>query len=135
MPVEIRNAQRQVPLDTRRLKRVAQRLLAALDRSEAVLSILLTDDRRMAGIHERWMGEPGPTDVLSFPMGGETLGDIAISLETASRRCSGDLFAEVTRVLIHGLLHLVGHDHAGEKERQRMNREARRLWRAAKERG
>lgn len=105
-------------------------MLEAIGRPEATLSVLLTDDREMAQLHERWMGEAGPTDVLSFPMGDPLLGDIAISVETAARRRPRDVEGEVTRALIHGLLHLIGHDHARKPDKDRMDREARRLWRS-----
>lgn len=155
MPVELRNEQRAVPLDARRLKRQAEGLLKEVGRPEAVLSILLTDDRRMARLHERWMGEEGPTDVMSFPMGERTnrrigesanrrghdlahspprpfahsrlLGDIVISAETAARRRPKDPAGEVLRTLVHGLLHLVGYDHRAKAQRLRMNRRARLL--------
>jgi rRNA maturation RNase YbeY len=116
-------------LDLRQFKKESQALLAAIGRPKATLSILLTDDRRMAELHKRWMGEPDPTDVLSFPMGGPLLGDIAISVETAARRCPRDVHREVTRCLVHGLLHLVGHDHLRKGDRVRMNRQERRLLR------
>jgi probable rRNA maturation factor len=137
MPVELRDEQRAVRLDTRRLRRQAESLLAAVGRADSVLSILLTDDRRMAPLHERWMGEEGPTDVMSFPMseGGEEcpkverplLGDIVISAETAARRRPKDPQGEVLRYLVHGLLHLTGHDHRGKAGRLRMDRKARLL--------
>jgi len=128
MPVELRNEQRAVPLDARRLKRQAEGLLEEVGRPEAVLSILLTDDRRMARLHERWMGEEGPTDVMSFPMSEDgILGDIVISAETAARRRPKDPAGEVLRYLVHGLLHLVGYDHRAKAQRFRMNRRARLL--------
>ena len=128
MPVDLRNEQRAVPLDTRRLRRQAESLLAAVGRPDSVLSVLVTDDRRIAPLHERWMGEPGPTDVMSFPMEeAGILGDIVISAETAARRRPKDPAAEVLRYLVHGLLHLTGHDHRGKAERLRMDRRARRL--------
>ena len=128
MPVELRNEQRVVPLDTRRLKTQAEGLLEEVGRPEAVLSILLTDDRRMARLHERWMGEEGPTDVMSFPMSeAGILGDIVISAETAARRRPKDPAGEVLRTLVHGLLHLVGYDHHAKAQRLRMNRRARLL--------
>ena len=132
MPVELRNAQRAVPLDTRRLKRQAEALLAAAGQEGSVLSVLLTDDRRMARLHERWMGEPGPTDVMSFPMGeARILGDVVISVETAARRRPKNPAGEVLRYLVHGLLHLTGHDHRRKAERLRMDRQARLLRRKA----
>ncbi|MBI3332719.1 MAG: rRNA maturation RNase YbeY [Candidatus Omnitrophica bacterium] len=119
------------------MKRLAQGLLVALDRPDGTLSILLADDRQMARLNERWMGEAGPTDVLSFPMdqgkkrlaGPVILGDVAISVETAARRAGPRVFEEAGRYLIHGLLHLIGHDHVRLRDRRRMNQQARRLQR------
>ncbi len=140
MPVELRNAQRQVRLDARRLERVAERLLKAMKREQCNLSILLTDDRRMAEIHGLWMGDFKPTDVLSFPSDPfdsigipRVLGDVVISVETASRRAPDRVMEETTRCLIHGLLHLIGYDHATQLQQQRMWRKARLLQRLARE--
>lgn len=151
MPVELRNEQLRVRIDARRLRRQAESLLAAVGRADSTLSILVTDDRRMAPLHERWMGEPGPTDVMAFPAserGGESasqrggkaahsltrsfahsnvLGDIVISAETAARRQPKDPHGEVLRTLVHGLLHLTGQDHATARERLRMERKTRLL--------
>jgi len=137
VPVELRNEQRAVRLDGRRLRRQAESLLAAVGRAGSTLSVLLTDDRRIAPLHERWMGEEGPTDVLSFPNEIGTLletslfppmlGDIVISAETAARRRPKDPHTEVLRYLVHGLLHLTGHDHRGKAQRLRMERQARLL--------
>ena len=128
MPVELRNEQLRVRIDARRLKRQAESLLAAVGRAGETLSILITDDRRIAPLHERWMGEPGPTDVMSFAMEEERiLGDIVISAETAARRRPKDPHGEVLRYLVHGLLHLTGHDHRTARERLRMERKARWL--------
>ena len=135
MPVELRNEQVRIRLDARRLRRQAESLLAAVGRAGSTLSILLTDDRRIAPLHERWMGEEGPTDVMSFPTEEKGtfpemslfLGDIVISAETAARRRPKDPHAEVLRYLVHGLLHLTGHDHRGKAQRLRMERQARQL--------
>ena len=138
MPVELQNNQRRLRGETGRIKKAGEALLAAVNRSGVVLSILLTDDRAMRQLHSRWMGNPGPTDVLSFSMGklpgrgcsGQScgiLGDIAISVETALHRNPKNPLDEVLDYLIHGLLHLVGFDHVRLQERQRMNRQARRL--------
>ncbi len=147
MPVELSSARRRIRVDLRRVKRVAERLLEGVQREKMVLSVLLTDDQEMAALHERWMGDPSPTDVLSF--GGVTagarlkkseqvfspapavtppvLGDIAISVETAARRSPGDPMKEIEKYLVHGVLHLVGHDHAKAREKKTMWAEARRL--------
>lgn len=134
MPVEFQNAQRRFRLEGRRIRRVARRLLQAVGRPEAELSILLVDDRAIRTLHHRWMGEDTATDVLSFPQGGpaaDLLGDIVISVETAARRSPGRIFEETLRCLIHGLLHLVGYDHVRLSDRRRMERESRRLQRIA----
>lgn len=133
MPVECRNSQRRLRLDTRRLKKIAQRLLEALEKPETTLSLWLTDDRRMARLHEQWMGEFVSTDVLSFSQAGspgDLLGDVVISVETAARRSPKDVQGEIVRYLIHGVLHLVGHDHVRVSQRKRMDQEAHRLLRA-----
>ena len=132
--VELRDDQRRIRVSALRLKRQAQQVLEALGLGERTLSILLTDDRRMAGFHERWMGEEGPTDVMSFSMGDAAvpglLGDVVISVETAARRRPRDVFGETRRYLVHGILHLAGHDHRTRKERERMNRLARAVGRS-----
>ena len=138
MPVELRNEQRAVRLDLRRLRRQAESLMAQVRRADSVLSLLLTDDRRMARLHLQWMGEEGPTDVMSFPgeekgtlpgrpLFSPVLGDIVISVQTAARRRPNDPAAEILRYLVHGLLHLTGHDHRSGPQRLRMNRRARQL--------
>lgn len=130
MPVEIRTAQSRVPLDLRQLRRQAEFLLRRVGRQEQVLSVLITDDRQMAALHERWMREEGPTDVLSFPMEEQgILGDVVISAETAARRGRGRIEQEVLRYLAHGLLHLTGHDHRTPAQKVKMDRLARRLLR------
>ena len=131
MSVECRNAQRKRKLDLRRIKRVVEALLAAVGRPEAEVSILFVDDRRMRRLHKAWMGEDTPTDVLSFPMDQRILGDIVISVETAARRAPARVTREIFRYLIHGLLHLMGRDHVKRSDRQRMNRESRRLMKVA----
>lgn len=96
------------------------------------VSVLLVNEPRMADLHVTWMGEAGPTDVLSFPMdelrvpeAGEpgplgTLGDIVMCPEVAARqapergRSTAD---ELAFLLVHGTLHLLGFDHADDEER------------------
>ena len=106
---------------------------------EGELSILLTDDREIAGLNRRYRGKDGPTNVLAFPMteappvGPDSgmLGDIVISLDTARREadaCEEPLPETVSRLLIHGLLHLLGYDHErSEEEADRMQEAQERL--------
>ena len=98
------------------------------------LSILLVDDAAIRPMNQRWRQVDSATDVLSFPMNeGPLLGDVVISVETASRRLRpGDwsLDDELLFLLIHGVLHLLGHDHVQEEERTRMEQAEQQLWTA-----
>lgn len=99
------------------------------------LSVLLVDVDVMTNLHVRWMDEPGPTDVLSFPMDelrpgsdGEPsppglLGDVVLCPEVAARqaRAAGHSTAEELLLLtVHGILHLLGYDHAEPDEEKEM---------------
>jgi probable rRNA maturation factor len=125
-------------LDRRRLRRRAGAILRALDRGDAELSIALVDDEAIAALNERYRGRARPTDVLSFSLldgphaerRGTLLGDVVVSLETAerqARRAGRSLDDEVLRLLIHGVLHLVGHDHEQASDARAMRAEERRV--------
>jgi probable rRNA maturation factor len=110
-----------------------------LDFHEGELSILFTDDERIAELNHRYLKRPGPTNVLAFPMLSGTsphlesgmLGDVVISVDTAiseSQELGEPLQRTVDRLLIHGILHLLGYDHeSSSKEALRMRREENRL--------
>jgi len=95
------------------------------------LAISLVDPEEITDLHVRWMDLPGPTDVLSFPMdelhvpgSGETaepgmLGDVVICLQVAAQQgadAGHGLPGELELLLTHGILHLLGHDHAEPEE-------------------
>jgi probable rRNA maturation factor len=108
----------------------------------AELSLLLVDERTMTDLHERWMGEPGPTDVLSFPMdelrpphlgGNRTdpepaadpslLGDVVLCPQVAAEQAvkAGHTTQDELELLcVHGILHLLGYDHAEPDEHAEM---------------
>ena len=129
---------RRTPTLASRLGRVARRLLRRLDLGETELSILLVNDREMRALNRRYRGIDRTTDVLAFAQqegAGATpdglLGDVVISVDTA-RRQAGDagssLGAEADRLLIQGLLHLLGYDHdRSAAEARRMQRRERML--------
>ena len=118
----------------KRLGLRARRFLAALGRPRAELSILVVGDAAIRRINRRWRGVDRATDVLSFPTApppprargaaaGGLLGDVVISLDTASRRtraAARPLPAELDRYLAHGLLHLLGFDHQGPQQAREM---------------
>jgi len=123
-------------VDTERLVQLATFALDALRiHPQAELSILLVDTDTMSAYHEKFMGEPGPTDVLSFPMDElrapdedeeppvGLLGDIVLCPEvTAAQAAENGRTAdqESDYLLVHGLLHLLGHDHAEPAEKKVM---------------
>ena len=129
---------RRAPALAARLGRSARRLLRALDLRHGELSLLLVSDGEMRRLNRRWRGRDRPTDVLAFAQaegpGGAPdgmLGDVVISVDTARRqaRQRGEtLGREADRLLIHGLLHLLGYDHErSAAEARRMQRRERAL--------
>ena len=138
MPVDVVMRGRRAPALAARLRRSAVRLLAALRLPAAELSIAVVSDREMRRLNHRYRGVDRPTDVLSFVQHEEwsgashgLLGDVVISLDTARRQAAergARLGAEGERLLIHGLLHLLGYDHErSPAEARRMQRRARAL--------
>jgi len=108
------------------LRRAAKRALAN-GGAEGGLTILLTDDERMRVLNAQFRGKDKPTDVLSFPAldGGAYLGDIAIAHGVAAReaRQSGKRLADhAAHLAVHGVLHLLGHDHRAAREARVMER-------------
>lgn len=112
-------------LDVEGLVELARVVLREEGVTGAELSLAFVPEEEIAGLHERYLGEPGPTDVLAFPLGdadGEgmrLLGDVVIAPDYAART-RDDLGAELRLLLVHGILHLLGHDHEDEAERAAM---------------
>jgi probable rRNA maturation factor len=113
------------------LKRAAQAALAHESQaSESELSIVLTDDARLHELNREYLGIDAPTDVLSFPAsetdpetGARYIGDILISIPRAQAQAHAaghPLESEVQLLVVHGVLHLLGHDHAEAEEKTRM---------------
>ena len=110
----------------------AEQMLAALRLPKAELSVLLCDDDTVHTLNRDYRHKDKPTDVLAFAMregegGGlnpDLLGDVVISLDTARRQAIAGgrtIASEVTILLAHGLLHLLGYDHQTDDEERRMN--------------
>ncbi|HEV7911600.1 MAG TPA: rRNA maturation RNase YbeY [Methylocella sp.] len=109
-------------------------ILAAIGESavslaaNAEVSVLFCDDGFIRDLNRKWRGVDQPANVLSFPSGGDAasaplLGDIVIAFETASREASEagrPLRDHVAHLLVHGFLHLIGHDHIGAAEAETM---------------
>jgi probable rRNA maturation factor len=92
--------------------------------ANAEISVLFCDDGFIRDLNRKWRGIDQPANVLSFPAAGDAafaplLGDIVIAFETASREASEagrPLRDHVAHLLVHGFLHLIGHDHIGAEE-------------------
>jgi probable rRNA maturation factor len=131
--IDLRTDVRNPGINVRRLKSTAQKLLRSAGHPASELSLLLTGDAQVRELNRMHRGKDAATDVLSFPAqtaDAKFLGDIAISLDTARRQAAeydAPLQNEVNRLLIHGLLHLLGHDHHKPVERAVMESEERRL--------
>jgi probable rRNA maturation factor len=121
------------PVETDRLLRLAAFVLSDQQVPEAMeVSLLFFDRGAIAALNAHHMGKDGPTDVLAFPIDlpGETrsgepaiLGDVVLCPEVAAAQAADHNVtpeAEVELLVVHGLLHLLGHDHAEPGERTRM---------------
>ncbi len=137
------NNETDTAIDERELVDLARHVLAELRVNPgAELAITLVDEAAMETLHVRWMDLPGPTDVMSFPMdelrpgrAGEPapegiLGDVVLCPSVAARQAAeaGHALAEELLLLTaHGILHLLGYDHADPEEEQEMFDLQRRL--------
>ena len=112
-----------------RAKHAAQAALAHQS-AQGDLTLVFTDDTQLQNLNRDYLGIDAPTDVLSFPAsekdpdtGASYLGDILISIPRAiaQAQAAGQLLeAEVQLLVVHGVLHLLGHDHAEAGEKSRM---------------
>jgi len=124
------------------LERVASYVLGQMQVDpEVELSVTLVDVGEMTRLHEEYMDEPGPTDVLAFPMDdlaaapadgpGQLLGDVILCpsvAEAQARDAEHDTDSELRLLCVHGVLHLLGYDHhAPADEREMFGLQARLL--------
>ena len=135
MTIEITN-ESEVEVDLSRVQSLAEHVREALRLHPLVdVGVIFVDEAPMTDLHVRWMDEPGPTDVLSFPMdelrpGSEemlsaegVLGDVVICPQVARRQAEVAGHEEINEILMlltHGMLHLVGFDHAEPEEEKEM---------------
>ncbi|HEY1104830.1 rRNA maturation RNase YbeY [Agromyces endophyticus] len=135
MSIEINN-ESAIEVDEAAIQRLAVYALDAMHvHQDAELAIVLVDEGAMEQLHVQWMDEPGPTDVLSFPMdelrpGTEEaptppglLGDVVLCpqvAESQARTAGHTLLDELLLLTTHGILHLLGFDHAEPDEEKEM---------------
>lgn len=145
MAVEIarRGAGKKFP--SRKLKKLSETILELVGRAESELSLVLIGNREMQKLNLRYRRKNYPTDVLSFPAEGEVpaevslLGEVIISVEKAAEQAKErerTLEEEMTTLLIHGIVHLMGYDHErSAKDARAMSRVEKRISRQLCERG
>ena len=135
MSIEISN-ESEIQIDTLRVQNLALHVRDELRLHPMVdVGIIFVDEAPMTELHVKWMDEPGPTDVLSFPMdelrpGSEeslspegVLGDIVVCPQVAIRQAvvaGHEPINEILMLVTHGMLHLVGFDHAEADEEKEM---------------
>lgn len=113
-----------LPVDEGGLAELARECLEGEGLREAELSVSFVSAEEMTGLHRRYLGQDGPTDVLAFLLDGEEdglriLGDVVICPEVAAEN-NPDVAAELRLLLVHGVLHLLGYDHKETSERRVM---------------
>jgi probable rRNA maturation factor len=130
--IHITNQQKSLPIDRRRIRAAVKAILHDAGISQAEISVAIVDDCAIAALHDEFLGDPDPTDVLSFPLErtAERLdGEVVVSAETAAACAAmhkSTAEDELLRYVIHGLLHLVGHDDATPRKRATMRHKERK---------
>ncbi len=140
MNIVIANRQRRKKINSRRLKEIAEALLAGLPVAEAELGVNLVGAREMALVNETFLQHEGPTDVITFNYSSgepgtrnsdfKLHGELFICMDVAlaqAREFKSTWQSEVVRYLIHGVLHLLGHDDLSPGPRRKMKRAENRL--------
>jgi probable rRNA maturation factor len=143
MEIYIKNQQKAIDLDLKWLAKDLAKALLHLHLQRTELSVLFVNSRRMKILNTRYRGIPKDTDVLSFPLEDEglhygpvMLGDIVISVPKALQQAEEfevPFYDELVRLLVHGLLHLVGYDHEiNSYQKKKMEKKEKELLNALK---
>ena len=149
MLILLNNRQRRQRFKSQDLKKVAERILSALEcPEETELSVSIVGDRSIRIINREYLSKDRPTNVISFSMqegefGGinpHSLGDVIISADTAAREAEEGamaFFERLSFLLMHGILHLCGYDHerSGEAEAEKMQQKEQQLLKILKKEG
>lgn len=140
MSVEIIRRDEGKKLSSRKLKKVAQKVLEIVERNQVELCLVLVGNREIRELNAKFRKKDYPTDVLSFPAGDELpagvelLGDVVISVEKAKEQAKErrrTLNEEMVTLLIHGIVHLLGYDHErSPKDARIMDRLEKKIYRA-----
>ena len=104
-----------------RLRRLIKRILKEEHRGNRSLNLIFVDNRYQQRLNRKFLKKNRPTNVLAFPGEADFLGEIYVSREFAKKEaaaCRIDLKTEIDRLVIHGLLHLLGYTHSAMKKRE-----------------
>jgi len=134
--IEVVNRQRRIPVDSARWQAFVEQAWQVIPAEAQGVTVAFVSDRAMRELNRLWRHKQGTTDVLSFPVEqdefekteGSSLGDVVISVEQATRQAKENgltLDQEIAQLILHGLIHLCGYDHA--TDRGEMNRLELRL--------
>ena len=124
--IEVVNRQRKLPIDCKRWQSFVEKARQVIPTEAQGVTVAFVSDRAMGELNRLWRHKPGTTDVLSFPAKqdeferaeGSRLGDVVISVEQAARQAKENglsLDQEIAQLILHGLIHLCGYDHATDK--------------------
>lgn len=137
MKVSVYNRQKDLKLSAAAIKNTVKHALEFHEIPCDEIAIHLITDRAMRKMHEEFFDDPTPTDCISFPYdkdgssGYFFLGEVFICPKTAfhyiAEKGSGDIYAEVTLYLVHGILHLLGYDDMNSKDRKVMRSKEKEL--------
>ena len=125
MSIEIANEQDVLPLDEPRFLSDVSRLAAGAGWT-GTLSVAVTDDARIREVNVRFLGHDWPTDVIAFPLDDDD-GEVVVSAERAVEEATArgvDPMAELLLYVVHGILHLMGHDDHEPEDARRMHEES-----------
>jgi probable rRNA maturation factor len=129
MSVAVRSRQRRLRVNTQLLREIAQHALECAGAGNNNLSIVLVSDTQIAELNARFHHTEGPTDILSFDYGDSTA-ELVISAERVlvqANRYRTTPGRELALYVVHGILHLLGHDDRTPRQRARMRAAERRL--------
>lgn len=114
--------------DAHFLRRVVEAVREYAGRRALGVALLLTDDRGIAALHREHLGDASPTDVMSFP--SDDHADVVVNVQRArvvARRNRTSIRSELALYVVHGLLHVCGHDDHAPRARARMRRAEREV--------
>jgi probable rRNA maturation factor len=129
--ITITNRQKTLPVDRKRIRGAMRAIVRDAGVAEARINVAVVDDATIAQLHQQFLGDPDPTDVLSFLLEqppNALEGDVVVSADTAQAYaprygCTPE--DELLRYVIHGTLHLVGYDDVTPQKRATMQRKER----------